>query len=185
MNDDPSEERQASWPHAPARWTFEPGIYMVTAATYRQEPLLTSPARLDMVQERLFAVAEEFGWRLEAWAILHNHYHFVARSPDDPRTLRRLVGKLHMTTSKELNLLDGTPGRKVWFQFWDGRITFERSYLARLAYVHANPVKHGLVKKATEYPWCSASWFVEIAPRSLVETLRRIKTDRVQVVDDF
>jgi len=158
---------------------------MVTAATSGRRSLLSSPSRLDLVQNRLFEVAEDLSWRLEAWAILANHYHFVARSPDDPETLRRLVAKVHMTTAKELNALDGTPGRKVWFQFWDTRITFEKSYLARLAYVHANPVKHGLVSKATEYPWCSAAWFVESAPPSLVETLRRIKTDRVKVLDDF
>src|SRR5262245_30447228 len=109
-NESATEARRSSWPHAPARWSFEPGIYMVTAATYSREPLLNSPGRLDLVQDRLFNTAEEFGWRLEAWAILHNHYHFVARSPDDAKTLRRLVSKLHMTTSKDLNSLDGTPG---------------------------------------------------------------------------
>lgn len=158
---------------------------MVTAATYKKAHLLNTPERLDLVQSRLFEVAAEFGWQLEAWAILVNHYHFVARSPDDPGTLRRLIGKLHMQTAKALNILDGASGRKVWFQYWDSLITYERSYLARLAYVHSNPVKHGLVRKATDYPWCSAAWFVERAPGSFVETLRRIKTDRVQVQDDF
>jgi putative transposase len=174
-----------SWPHAPPHWLFTPGTYMVTASTYKKVRLLNTSARLDLVQNCLFEVAAEFGWRLEAWAILANHYHFVARSPDDPRTLRRLIGKLHMLTAKALNLLDGTPGRKVWFQYWDSLITYERSYLARLAYVHGNPVKHGLVRKATDYPWCSAGWFIEHAPGSFVETVRRLKTDRVAVPDDF
>ncbi len=158
---------------------------MVTAATVGRKSLMNSPERLDLVQSRLFEVAEEFGWRLEAWAILANHYHFVSRSPDDAETLRRLIGKVHMTTAKQLNALDGTPGRKVWFQFWDSRITFEKSYLARLAYVHSNPVKHGVALKAEGYPWCSAAWFAENAPPSFVETLRRLKTDRLKVPDDF
>ncbi|WP_423225664.1 REP-associated tyrosine transposase [Candidatus Amarolinea aalborgensis] len=175
----------SSWPHAPPHWLFTPGIYMVTASTYKKVRLLNTPARLDLVQNCLFQVATEFGWSLEAWAILVNHYHFVGRSPDDPRTLRRLIGKLHMLTAKALNVLDGTPGRKVWFQYWDSLITYERSYLARLAYVHGNPVKHGLVRRATDYPWCSAGWFIEHAPGSFVETVRRLKTDRVVVPDDF
>lgn len=175
----------SSWPHAPPHWLFTPGIYMITASTYKKVRLLNTPARLDLVQNCLFEVAAEFGWSLEAWAVLSNHYHFVGRSPDDPRTLRRLIGKLHMLTAKALNVLDGTPGRKVWFQYWDSLITYERSYLARLAYVHGNPVKHGLVRRATDYPWCSAGWFIEHAPGSFVETVRRLKTDRVVVPDDF
>ncbi len=173
------------WPHAPPHWLFEPGIYIVTAATYRKLPLLSTPEHLDLMRDRLFELANEFGWQLEAWAILANHYHFVARSPEDPETLRRLIAKLHMTTAKALNRLDRTPGRKVWFQYWESQLTYQRSYFARLAYVHANPVKHGLVRKATDYPWCSAAWFVEQAPLSFVKTLRGIKTDRVKVIDDF
>ena len=45
--------------------------------------------------------------------MLSNHYHFVARSPEDPATLKRVVSKLHMLTAKEVNRLDGTPGRSA------------------------------------------------------------------------
>lgn len=174
-----------NWPHAPTHWLFSPGTYMVTAATYRKENLFSSSDRLELLETKLFDVALEFEWHLEAWAILANHYHFVAKSPEDPSSLRRLVSKLHMTTSKELNVRDATPGRKVWHQYWESQITIERSYLARLAYVHANPVKHGIVKNATQYRFCSAAWFVNNAPRSFVETLRRMKTDQLKVPDNF
>jgi REP element-mobilizing transposase RayT len=106
-----------NWPHAPAHWMFEPGLYIVTTGTYRKLPHLNSPPRLDLVQESLFKYAHEFAWNLRAWAVLANHYHFVAASPSDPGTLRRLLGKLHMQTAKHLNRLDNTPGRTVWFSF--------------------------------------------------------------------
>src|SRR6185295_13265442 len=41
--------------------------------------------------------------------------------------------------------IDNATGRQVWYNFWDTKLTFENSYLARLNYVHQNPVKHGLV----------------------------------------
>ncbi len=75
--------------------------------------------------------------------------------------------------------------RKVWFQYWDSRITFERSYLARLNYVHYNPVKHGVTANATNYPWCSAAWFDQNAPTSFVKTVKSFKTDKLKVPDDF
>ncbi len=173
------------WPHAPAHWLFEPGIYMVTAGTYLKVHHLHSPERKDFLQQTLFECAAEFGWRLHAWSILSNHYHFIGGSPEDPATLRHFVSKLHMTTAKEFNRQDNQPGRRVWFQYWDTLLSFQRSYLARLNYVHNNPVKHGLVANAENYPWCSAAWFAQNAPRSFVETVSRFKIDKVNVFDEF
>jgi putative transposase len=174
-----------NWPHAPKHWLFEPGTYMVTTGTYQKLPHLNSPQRLDFFLVSLFARAEEFGWDLRAWAVLANHYHFVAQSPSDPGTLRKFLGKLHMQTAKQINLWDNTPGRKVWFQFWDSHITFERSYLARLNYVHCNPARHGVIPLAENYKWCSASWFARNASPAFVATVKSFKTDRVEVPDDF
>jgi putative transposase len=173
------------WPHAPRHWLFEAGIYMVTAGTYQKKPYLNTPERRDYFLETLFARAAEFGWLLQAWAVLSNHYHFIAESLADPASLRRLLAKLHMTTSKRLNELDGQAGRKVWFQYWDSQITFERSYLARLNYVHHNPVHHGVAENAESYAWCSAAWFAHHAPASFVATVKGFKTDKLNVPDDF
>ena len=63
-------------------------------------------------------------------------------------SLRDLVREIHSRTAIALNRHDATPGRKVWHNFWDTRLTHERSYFARLNYVHQNPVKHGLVTAA-------------------------------------
>ena len=178
-------QSEMNWPHAPAHWLFEPGLYIVTTGTYRKLRHLNSPPRLDLVQESLFKYAHEFAWNLRAWAVLANHYHFVAASPSDPGTLRRFLGKLHMQTAKHLNRLDNTPGRTVWFQFWDSHITFERSYLARLHYVHHNPARHGIVPLAENYKWCSAAWFAQRAPPAFVKTVNSFNIDRVNVPDDF
>jgi putative transposase len=118
-------------------------------------------------------------------AVLANHYHFVAASPCDPRTLRKFLGKLDMQTAEQLNLCDNKLGRKVWLQFWDNHITFERSYLARLNYVRQNPVRNSIVPLAENYKWCSASWFAQNAPPGFVNTVKSFKIDRVNVPDDF
>jgi putative transposase len=174
-----------NWPHGPPHWLFDPGLYMVTTGTYQKLPHLNSPSRLDFFLESLFTYAVEFGWDLRAWAILANHYHFIAASPSDVGTLRKFLGKLHMQTSKQLNIWDNAVGRKVWFQFWDSRITFEKSYLARLNYVHHNPVHHGVAAVAENYKWCSAAWFARHAPPAFVNTVKSFKVDRVNVQDDF
>ena len=162
-----------NWPHGPAHWLFEPGLSMITAGTYQKLPHLHSAMRLDFFVGSLFDYATDFEWNLRAWAVLSNHYHFVGAS-SKPAILQKFLGKLHMKTAKQLNLWDNTPSRKVWFQFWDSHITFERSYLARLNYVHQNPVKHGVVQLAENYRWCSASWFIQSALACFREDSQRL-----------
>jgi putative transposase len=73
----------------------------------------------------------------------------------------------------------------VWFNFWDTKLTYERSYLARLSYVHRNPVKHGLVMVANQYQWCSAAWFERIGTPAMIKTIYGFKIDALNVQDDF
>lgn len=171
------------WPHSPLHRLGEGGAFMVTASTYSKQRFLSTPARLTLVRDTLFELALATGWLLQAWAILPNHYHFVALSPEDGETLRPLIKKLHGRTSRLLDEQDGTPGRRVWFQYWDSLLTYERSYYARLNYVHQNPVKHGLVKQAEAYRWCSAGWFARTATPAFYRRIRAMATDRLNVVD--
>ena len=186
MNKD-SENKQEipNWPHAPVHSLDERGTYFLTAGIYHKKHLLSSPEHKNMLLSLLFSCAEEFGWCLQAWAILSNHYHFMALSPDDPKSLKPFMSKLHTVSARELNKLDNQPGRKVWHQYWDIHITFQRSYLARLKYVHNNPVHHGVVDYASNYPWCSAGWFECNAEPAFRKTVERFKVDKVTVHDDF
>jgi len=157
----------------------------VTCGTYNREHFFKGSERLTILRDELLKIAKEYKWDLQAWSVFSNHYHFIAVSTHSGQTLPRFLGHLHTITSKAVNGLDGRPGRKVWYQYWDTLITFEKSYLARLNYVHNNPVKHGLVELASKYPWCSASWFEQTAKPSFYQTVMSFKTDRVSVRDDF
>ena len=96
-----------------------------------------------------------------------------------------MLGLLHARTAGWINRLDGEPKRKVWHNFWDTKLTYEKSYLARLHYVHQNAVKHGLVSVANQYQWCSARWFEQIASPAMVRSIYRFKIDRLTVRDNF
>ena len=152
------------WPHAPLHQLSEAGTFFVTAGTYLKQHHFRGRQRLELLHRGLLTVAEEFGWRLEAWAVFSNHYHFVGHSPEaGAESLSRMLGSLHEKTAKCIDELDETPGRQVWFNFRESRLTYEKSYLARLRYTHENAVKHELVPVANLYPWCSAAWFERTA----------------------
>ena len=96
-----------------------------------------------------------------------------------------MLGLLHEKTAKWVNRLDKTPARQVWHNFRETRLTYEKSYLARLSYVHRNPVKHKLVLVANQYPWCSAAWFEREASPAQVKTIYGFKLDKLQVYDEY
>ena len=158
---------------------------MVTAGTYDKEHLFRDGPRLRLLHDALLTIADRHGWRLEAWAVFPNHYHLVAASPADSSTLKPFLRELHSRTAIALNRHDGDPGRDVWHNYWDTRLTYERSYLARLNYVHQNPVKHGLASLANQYPHGSAAWFERTATPAQVQTVYSFKTDRISVRDDY
>jgi REP-associated tyrosine transposase len=176
------------WPHAPTHRLSEAGTYFVTAGTYQKLHHFRQRRRLTVLHRGLLTVARDFGWALEAWAVFSNHYHFVGHSPkneDSAKSLSDMLKQLHKRTAYWLNRLDNTPGRQVWHNFRDTRLTYRRSYLARLNYVHQNPVKHCLVRAASLYPWCSAGWFERTASAAQVKTIYGIPIDRVNVHDEY
>lgn len=173
------------WPHAPLHRLSEKGTYMVTTATQGKLHLFRDADRLDLLQSAVLTLAPKYDWHLEAWALFSNHYHFVGYTLASPSRLKELLADLHASTARDLNRLDGEPGRQVWHNFWDKQLTYEKSYLARLNYVHQNAVKHGLVRVANQYPWCSAAWFERTARPAQVKTIYGFKIDGVKVTDDF
>ena len=159
---------------------------MVTCGTYLKRPHLSSRSRLARFSAEFMVSAEEFGWKLEAWALLNNHYHFIAASPaEGKQSLGKWLGQLHRKSATWLNQLDSTPARKVWHNYFDTPLTYQKSYFARLNYVHNNPVKHGLVHRAEDYDWCSAAWFAKHATPSFQKVIASFKTDKLNVYDDF
>lgn len=172
------------WPHAPVHRPFQAQTVMVTGGTYLKQHILKSPRHLTIVQEAFFEAASNLAMDLAAWSFLSNHYHCILGARDEIE-LRQFTTRFHGRSARELNLLDRTPGRRVWYQSWDRCITTQRSFMARMKYVMLNPEHHGVVRNATNYPWCSAWWFREKSTNAQYETLMSFKIDKVSVFDPY
>ena len=157
---------------------------MITASTHEKLPLFKGDHRLALLQDCIFRHCDSLGWKLQAWAIFPNHYHLITFTPEDPN-LKALIKRIHGSSANELNRLDKCTGRKVWYRYWDTQLTYEKSYLARLAYVHQNPVRHGVTNRAENYPYCSMTWFLTNGDEAFRSTVLSFKTDTVNVNDDF
>ena len=185
MTTDQDASYYHQWAHSPSHLFAPNSTFIITAATYNKEPLFNTPEKRDFLLKTLFEEIEHFGWSLQAWAVMSNHYHIITKAPENADTLKRLVTSLHSKTAIWLNKCDDQAGRKVWFGYWDTCLTSERSYLARLHYVHHNPVKHGLTVNAEDYRWCSMAWFINHAEPSFQRTVFSFKIDQVHVDDAY
>ncbi len=172
-----------TWPHGPLHLFVPNSLYIVTASTLYKQHIFDTPPKLALLQNTLFEVTLAYGWQLQAWALFANHYHFIARAPEDGTSLKRLIQRLHSQSARLVNEMDNMAGRRVWFQYWDTCLAYERSYYARLNYVHNNPVKHRLVAVAEQYPFCSAAWFKTHALDSFRKKVEAMPYDKVNGQD--
>ncbi len=177
------------WPHAPPHWVFSPGHYFITASTYHRESLLSTDEKRDVVQGIMLDSAASHGWQMRAWVILSNHYHMLVHSPEvGGESLGIWLCDFHRTTAGKVNEIDKSPRRRVWMNYRDSLISHQShqtSYLERLNYIHQNPVKHGLVATAEQYPWSSYRWFITHASSGLAQSVSRFGSDHLNVWDDF
>ena len=170
------------WPHAPLHQLSQNGTYFVTAGTYLKAASFSGQGAVRVSSSRLAHRSARFGWQLGGVGGVLQPLPFrrplAARGCG--RTCPRCWGSCTRRLAKWVNKLDPAPGRQVWFNFRETRLTYEKSYLARLNYTHRNAVKHRLVPVANQYPWCSAAWFERAATPAQVKTIYGFKTDRAQ-----
>lgn len=179
------ESLYKTYQHVPPHYFVPNAKYMVTGAIAHKQSILRNDKYKYFFLQTLFEKANLFDWELEAWAVLDNHYHFIAQAPDNSTNLRKILQQTHSITAIQFNRWDNTSGRQVWQNYWDTCITYEKSYLARLRYVHENPIKHGLVDNAIDYPFCSYKWFREQGDNDFKEQVVNQPIDKVNLFDDF
>jgi REP-associated tyrosine transposase len=117
---------------------------------------LARPDIADVVRASILKGASELlQYDLLAWVIMPNHVHLLI-APILP--LERIMRGIKGTAAHRANLLLGQCGKPFWqdesFDHWI-RTSSEGEKIVR--YIEQNPVKAGLSKTTSEWPWSSAS----------------------------
>jgi len=110
--------------------------------------------------EKLQALTTEFKLNMAAWVALSNHNHLLLL-PKEGSDLGKFMKRLNGGTSRQLNLLDNTQGRYIWYSYWDTCIRGERDFWARFNYIHYNPVKHGYVHNPEDWEFSSYRFYLQ------------------------
>jgi putative transposase len=151
------------YPHNPPHLLIDGAKYWVTGSAYRHRPLFREHATKSKMLEVLQKTAEKLGWRIDDWVILNDHYYLMLESPDytvkgsGPKTIADFMNNFHRFTAlwirKNNNSFKNV--KRIFNNYWDTCITYERSYFARINYLYFNPVKHGYVDHPAKYPFGS------------------------------
>jgi len=157
--------------HSPPHPIRGSGRYLITAANFEHCDIMASPDRRTDFESRLLESMRGIAAEVYGWVVLSNHYHvliWVSSLNHVSSCLKNLHGK----TSYEWNQEDAQTGtRRVWYKYTDRKIRNDDHFYKALNYIHFNPVKHGYVKSAYDWPWSSLQNYSESRGRQwLVDT---------------
>ncbi len=106
---------------------------------------------------------------LRAWVIMSNHMHLLLLPKVAPsRLLQSLKGASKGASAREANSILRRTGETFWqAESYDHWVRDEPEWKRIANYIEENPVKAGLVRRALDYRWSSASGRLTGAETSL------------------
>jgi putative transposase len=157
----------------------EPGhAHYLTYSCFDRLPLLSAARTCEWVLESIGTAKARHEMDVYAYVIMPEHVHLLVRSRRAEYRLDRFLADLKRPVSwkakqflirqdrrdwlRRLTIEEG--GRKT-FRFWlpgggyDENAWSVRTVRAMAEYTHFNPVRRGLVKKPTDWPWSSARFW--------------------------
>jgi len=146
----------------PIRIEFTNALYHVTARGDRREDIFEDDQDRQMFLSTLAQVVTQFNWICHAWCLMDNHYHLLVQTPDGnlSKGMRQLNGVYTQASNRR--------HRRVGHLF-QGRfkaiLVDSDVYLLELTrYVVLNPVRAGMAKKPSDWPWSSYRASVGLMP---------------------
>ena len=145
-------------------------LHFLTFSCYRRLPLLKTARARDIFVRELARVRAEMGFRLLGYVVMPEHVHLLLSEPPRGtpsdvlqklklRVAKRLHGKKRRRISGQMELpfvRCAQPPRNFWqARFYDFNVYSEGKKKEKLNYMHANPVKRGLVEHPKDWAWSS------------------------------
>ncbi len=145
--------------------------YFFTVNTYQRQKVLTDAPFYLALKQSLRAVMVKYPFAIDAFVLLPDHLHCLWTLPanDADYAMRWSMIKRHVSQqTREIVATLSTRSRKsrgelgLWRRrFWEHQIRDERDFEKHADYIHWNPVKHGYVERAKDWPYSSFHRFVE------------------------
>ena len=149
------------------RSTMAGGTFFFTVVTYHRSPILTTAQAREILHSAWNNVNERFPFTTDAICLLPDHLHCIWTLPEEDADyslrwgeIKKLFTKAylkHIGPGETRNESRQKRGEAAIWQrrFWEHTIRDLDDYNRHMDYIHYNPVKHGLVKNVSDWPWSS------------------------------
>jgi putative transposase len=166
----------------------------LTFSCYRRYPFLGRERTRDWFREALEQARQKSGFHIWAYVLMPEHVHLLVYPDQRPERMgqflqhlkepiaRRAVAYLKANAPAWLARLQVREGPRLRHRFWqpgvgyDRNITTAAALRAMIDYLHANPVRRGLVDNPEDWEWSSARWYAGARPVK-IEMDDSIKTE--------
>lgn len=138
--------------------------WFFTLVSHCRQPLLTHPRVRTALREAIHAERAEHTFEIVAWVLLPDHLHCLWRLPEQDgdyasrwARIKRNVGS-QCADLADPSLLTPAMRRRhfsgLWqTRYWEHAIRDQDDENRHRDYIHYNPVKHGLVARAADWPY--------------------------------
>jgi putative transposase len=139
---------------APRRGNTGYSCYFITASTFEKRNILQSDRMAGRFVDVLLYYRAQGRYLLHEFAVMPDHFHLLITPRESlERAMQLIKGSFSFRAKREMGLL-----HEIWqASFYDRRVRDDREYVAYREYIRQNPVKRGLVVKAEDYRYSSAS----------------------------
>lgn len=137
------------------------GSYLFTVVTEKRRKLFADEDNVKLLRTAFKKVMQKRPFVIDAAVVLPDHLHFIWTLPEqdcDYSTRWRLI-KTEFTKKLPNKPQVANTNRKnkqqqdVWqHRGWEHCLRNERDFQQHIEYIHYNPVKHGWVKRASDWP---------------------------------
>ncbi len=131
-------------PYHPPHYYADNRFYFITARTFNRRQIWRSDAAKRIFVTELRSAIQDYSIPLYTWATLHEHYHALIYI-EQKTQLVPFIKRLHGASAIQTNKQDRTPGRKVWYNYWDYCPRDDRDFYRVFNYIHIQPIKHGIL----------------------------------------
>jgi putative transposase len=160
-------------PHQPRELTF---------SCYQRIPFFSCERTCEWLIQSLEKARKKFGFQLWAYVIMPDHLHLLVNPLDAADDMseflqaikepvaRKAINYLKANSPEWLARITVHEGQRVRHRFWqpgggyDRNITSSETLRAMIEYIHANPLRRGLVTSIEDYEYSSARWYAGIRP---------------------
>ena len=155
------------------RTNVRAGTCFFTVITYRRRKILTEPESRAILRQVIKEVKQRYPFTIGAWILLPDHLHSIWTLPPGDNDYPKRWGMIKTRFTKQAKSLFH---RQEWMnetktqrrestlwqrRYWEHRIRNEDNYRNHMDYLHYNPVKHRLVKRAVDWPHSTLHRYVK------------------------